>query len=336
MIRRAATKSDTRFARRLSVLVVCSLALVACADAVAPSATVAPGLRQPTLSLSAGRFCNAGAMPIPGGGTLGDGPANPYPSTVAVSGLGTSIHKVTATLRNLRHQFPNDLRIVLAGPTGQTVFLMGSAGSGDDIVGQTFTFDDAAATPIPDGGVLTGGTYQPASHSTHTMTLPAPAGPYGTTFAGFVGTNPNGTWNLWAEDWGGGDVGNMEGGWCIDITTGFDFTGFFEPVDPAPTVNRVKAGSAIPMKFSLGGDQGLAIMAAGSPSSQPIGCAASAPFDALEETVTAGGSSLTYSALTDRYTYVWKSDRSWAGTCRRLTVKLVDGSEHTADFNFTK
>jgi hypothetical protein len=33
---------------------------------------------------------------------------------------------------------------------------------------------------------------------------------------------------------------------------------------------------------------------------------------------------------------VWKSDKSWAGTCRQLQVKLADGSLHVANFNFTR
>ena len=51
------------------------------------------------------------------------------------------------------------------------------------------------------------------------------------------------------------------------VTVSYPFTGFFRPVDNLPTVNVVKAGSAIPVKFSLGGDQGLNIFAANSPAS---------------------------------------------------------------------
>jgi hypothetical protein len=35
----------------------------------------------------------------------------------------------------------------------------------------------------------------------------------------------------------------------------YTFTGFFSPVDNPPTVNVAKAGSAIPVKFSLGGNR---------------------------------------------------------------------------------
>src|SRR5215211_5096348 len=39
----------------------------------------------------------------------------------------------------------------------------------------------------------------------------------------------------------------------------YDFGGFFSPVDDPPTVNTIRAGRAIPVQFSLGGDQGLDI-----------------------------------------------------------------------------
>ena len=46
----------------------------------------------------------------------------------------------------------------------------------------------------------------------------------------------------------------------------FSFTGFQSPVQNPPTLNQVNAGRAIPMKFSLGGDQGLNIIAFGYPT----------------------------------------------------------------------
>jgi hypothetical protein len=54
------------------------------------------------------------------------------------------------------------------------------------------------------------------------------------------------------------------------------------------------SGSSIPVKFSLGGNQGLAIFAAGYPVSSPVPCDASEPGAVIEETVNAGGSSLSY------------------------------------------
>lgn len=122
----------------------------------------------------------------------------------------------------------------------------------------------------------------------------------------------------------------------IQALDAYAFQGFFSPVDNAPTLNGVKAGSAVPVKFSLTGYQGMDILAAGSPSSRTVTCATTAPIDALELTSTAGNSSLSYDASSDRYNYVWKTEKTWTGTCRQLTVALNDGSVHTATFKFNK
>jgi hypothetical protein len=116
------------------------------------------------------------------------------------------------------------------------------------------------------------------------------------------------------------------------VTVLYNFTGFFSPVINPPTLNTVNAGRAVPLKFSLSGDKGLNIFAIGYPVSQQVACDSSAPLSELEGTETSGGSTLTYSP--DTYHYNWKTESSWAGTCRQLVVKLNDGSEHIALFKF--
>ncbi|MGZ4214048.1 MAG: PxKF domain-containing protein, partial [Actinomycetota bacterium] len=107
-------------------------------------------------------------------------------------------------------------------------------------------------------------------------------------------------------------------------------------VDNPPTVNKVKAGSAIPVKFSLGGYQGMSIFSAGYPATSGLSCSSALTTDTIEETVTAGGSSLNYDSTSGQYIYVWKTDKAWAGLCKTLIVKLADGTTHTAYFIFTK
>ncbi len=114
----------------------------------------------------------------------------------------------------------------------------------------------------------------------------------------------------------------------------YSFSGFFPPVDNPPALNVAKAGSAVPVKFSLNGNQGLNIFDTGYPVSQQITCDASATLDVIEQTVTAGSSSLSYDPATDQYTYVWKTDKAWANTCRQLILKLNDSTEHVAYFKF--
>jgi hypothetical protein len=114
----------------------------------------------------------------------------------------------------------------------------------------------------------------------------------------------------------------------------YNFTGFFSPIDNQPAFNEMKAGQAAPVKFSLGGNQGLNIFAAGSPSSVQISCSSSDPILPVEETETAGQSSLSYDSTSNQYKYTWKTESSWKNTCRQLTVTLRDGTVHTAKFKF--
>ncbi len=119
----------------------------------------------------------------------------------------------------------------------------------------------------------------------------------------------------------------------------YSFNGFFQPVDNLPALNVAKAGSAIPVKFSLGGNAGLGIFlmplnSPPNPSSFTIQCDGSSPQDDIEQTSTAGSSTLQFDPGSNQYTYVWKTAKSWAGTCRQLTVNLNDGSTHTAYFKF--
>jgi hypothetical protein len=112
----------------------------------------------------------------------------------------------------------------------------------------------------------------------------------------------------------------------------YSFGGFLQPVDARPTLNSLKAGAAVPVKFSLGGNRGLDISGPSYPKSQVITCDSTANVDGIEQTVTAGGSSLSYDATTDVYTYIWKTDKAWAGTCRQLVLGLADGTFQRANF----
>ena len=129
---------------------------------------------------------------------------------------------------------------------------------------------------------------------------------------------------------GGGDAFVAK----IALVVPYNFNGFFPPVDNLPVLNEVNAGRAIPVKFSLGGDQGLDIFATGYPRSEQIVCDSTALVDGIEQTVTAGSSSLSYNPNTDQYNYVWKTEKAWANTCRQLVVKLNDNSVHRANFKF--
>ncbi len=99
--------------------------------------------------------------------------------------------------------------------------------------------------------------------------------------------------------------------------------------------NVAKAGSAIPVKFKLGGNQGLGVIS--KIASVRVPCPSSADLDLVEETASGTTSGLKYDATADQYNYTWKTATSLAGTCQRLEMQLNDGSIlKTANFKFTK
>jgi hypothetical protein len=114
----------------------------------------------------------------------------------------------------------------------------------------------------------------------------------------------------------------------------YGFTGFFQPVDNDKW-NSAKAGSAIPVKFSLGGNLGLDVLKAGNPKATAISCpGAGAVVDAIEQTLTAGSSSLSYDPTSNQYSYVWKTDKAWGGKCMQFELGLNDGTSHTFSVQF--
>jgi Tol biopolymer transport system component len=98
-------------------------------------------------------------------------------------------------------------------------------------------------------------------------------------------------------------------------------------------LNQLAAGAAVPVKFGLGADYGLNIFAEGYPKSTPIDCPG-LPTAVVGEASTVSKSGLTYDAASGIYTYVWKTDKAWKGTCRELNVKLADGTNHPVKFQF--
>jgi hypothetical protein len=70
------------------------------------------------------------------------------------------------------------------------------------------------------------------------------------------------------------------------------------------------------------------------PKSATTTCGSTNPGDTIEESVTANASGLDYDEETGQYTYVWKTSKDWAGSCRQLVVKLRDGETYRAYFQF--
>lgn len=177
--------------------------------------------------VSSNQFWNLGLISIPDTGS----PSTPaiYPSQIFVSGLTGTISKVSVTLSNITHTNPDDLKLLLVGPTGAKFVLLGNVGGSSAIGGATLTLDDAAGSLLPDTGPLVTGTFSPSfvASSAAMFPPPAPTGPYNqpapagaaTLASVFNAGNPNGTWSLYVVDDIAGNGSGSIGAWGLAFTT---------------------------------------------------------------------------------------------------------------------
>ena len=155
---------------------------------------------------------------------------SPYPSSITVAGLTGTVAKVTVTLSRSVHTFPDDVDVLLVGPTGAKFILMSDATGAHRLRPARPTHSTIGATALlPDGSAPPprARTGRPTTARGDTFPAPAPAGPYLTPApagtdsltSAFTGLNPNGTWSLYVVDDAGGDVGTFAGGWELKIIT---------------------------------------------------------------------------------------------------------------------
>lgn len=102
-------------------------------------------------------------------------------------------------------------------------------------------------------------------------------------------------------------------------------------LDTPATMERVKAGSTVPVRVDLGGDRGPEPFTA---TSNPVACDSGQALGPHEPIATPGASGITYDPGNGQYVVAWKTDRAWAGSCRQLVVTADDGAVHTTRFEF--
>ena len=145
--------------------------------------------------------------------------ASPYPSVINVSGVPGVIASLRVAINNLGHANPDDLDILLVGPSGQAVLLMSDCGGSADARGVTLVFDDAATNSLPDNAQIVSGEFRPSNFSGgDTFSSPAPAGPYMTNLSVFAGASPNGEWSLYVMDDANSNAGGITNGWRLELT----------------------------------------------------------------------------------------------------------------------
>jgi hypothetical protein len=188
----------------------------------------------------------------------------------------------------------NDPSVSLSSPADGAVYILGSAGTAD------YSCDDTAAGSGLDtcvGSVASGGELDTSTVGTKTVTVTA------TDVAGRTTTVTH----------------------SYEVV--YEFSGQFQTGNGRDVP---KAGSALPAWFSLNGVSDP--HAVGGLYSAQITCGSTATAPLGTAITMAGG--LRYDPANDRFAFVWKSDRSWAGTCRQLQIVLNDGTTHTVPFDF--
>lgn len=253
--------------------------------------------------------------------------------------------------------YADTVTVSFAGST-DPVLADGSAGSGVASTTAPVTFATSGVHTATGSATDAAGNVGPATSLTVNVDATAPSLGFGSCPADVVlGSAAEATWT--ASDAHSGLATPGAGSFVLDTATigirqvvaaatdnvghqttvactyrvVYDFTGFLKPLSNPPVENLVRAGDGVPLTFSLAGNQGLGVIAAGYPQSAPITCGTSPELEA-GTTTTAQRSLLFSPSRGGRYTYLWRTQPEWAGTCRQVVVQLVDGTYHRANLRF--
>jgi hypothetical protein len=110
--------------------------------------------------------------------------------------------------------------------------------------------------------------------------------------------------------------------------------GFYRPVSMGSgTVNTVKAGSTVPLKFNVHkGSTPLTSDIGATFTAKKVGCDGGDAVEPVDEFATTGGTSLRYDAAGGQWVQNWATPAGGKGSCYRVTMTTADGSSISADF----
>lgn len=217
--------------------------------------TAADGTTAKTYVVRVTRAAESREFNSPGGIFIPDGgEANPYPSTINVSGLAWA-SKLTVRINGLTHSWPDDVNILLMAPDGRVCVLLSDAGGGFPVNGLGITFDDSAGSFAPDYSSLGAGEvlYAPTNYNFPVVAENPPNdyengfGELGTSLQELLSGAIDGDWKLFVLDDYPADSGGISS-WSLvfETTAGGGATA---PTVIAPVSYSVNIGSA-----TLGGN----------------------------------------------------------------------------------
>ena len=113
----------------------------------------------------------------------------------------------------------------------------------------------------------------------------------------------------------------------------YKLEGFFSPIKNN-ALNGVQAGRTVPVKWRLYDANGIVrnLLVVEVIDTEEIACDNRQVMEL--SLLNLPLSALTYDLIEDQYSYGFATSKEWARTCRRLNVRLNDGTVHTVDFAF--
>ena len=188
-------------------------------------------------------FDNFSAITIPASGTTGA--ASPYPSLRTVSGpIGGLVEDVNVWLLGVVHSYPDDLDVLLEAPrTQKEAWVVSDACGGENLNQQTWYFvEEAAAAPADEASCVGPFHLLPKNYGLGDSMPPGPVSPFEDDLD--LQVDPNGWWRLYVSDDAADDTGSFDGGWSLELTTGFYIalvpgTGYSGSAAPYPYEDEV-------------------------------------------------------------------------------------------------
>ncbi|HEX5849633.1 MAG TPA: hypothetical protein VFY59_10595 [Rubrobacter sp.] len=203
---------------RMTTLVVAGV--VAMAFALVVSSVSAQAVQTGTRTFSNDQLIRIPANNLSGGT---GGIANPYPSSIRVTGF-KKVTDINVILRGVGHTDPDDLDVLLKGPTGRTAILWSDAGGNTDILNVRVKLDDEASQFLPDSGQVFQGNFMTSNYEVGVDSWPGVVQSDNRLLSRFDGTDPAGGWRLFVnDDFSQPDTGdrngtgNFTGGWALQV-----------------------------------------------------------------------------------------------------------------------
>ncbi len=260
-------------------------------------------------------YSNNATISVPDSGS-----ADPYPSTIDVSGAGSPLTRVEVVLQGVSHSCVKDLDILLVGPAGTTTTLMSDVGNvaidtGCSDINANITFSDACGefgTSVPGGSDL---CFRPSDNDR--------TGHQGDNWPGvgsefpalnlstFNGTDPNGAWKLYVVDDSGSDSGTIAG-WSLRVTS--------QNGAPVGVSKSVDVNKGVPTVVTLDGND---------PDGDSFTCTAPNATVSGKGTLTGTGCSRTFTAApgssgTDSFTFTLTDPGGLVGAPATITFNIVN------------